>query len=473
MHSYDAVVIGSGPNGLGAAIALARAGLEVLVVEGAETVGGGTRTAELTRPGFLHDVCSAVHPMGVLSPFFGALPLAEYGLQWLHPPVSAAHPLDDGPAVLLQRSPEETAAGLGADGEGWRRMVAPFLPRPDNMLADLLGPPGWPSQPLTMARFARLGLGSACGLAGRFQGARARALLAGCAAHSVLPLTRWPSAAVGLVFALTGHWTDWPVARGGSGAIAGALAAYLRALGGQIQTGWQIADLGELPPARAVLFDTAPQQVVELAQGHLPQRYLRRLGRYRYGPGTFKIDWALAGPIPWRDGAIAQASTVHVGGPLEEVVRAEGEAWRGIVPQRPFVMVCQQSHFDPLRAPSGQHTGYAYCHVPHACTVDMTGAIEAQIERFAPGFGDLILARHTCAPGDFQAYNPNYIGGAITGGAADMGQLLTRPVRRLNPYTTPNPQLFLCSASTPPGGGVHGMCGYNAAQVVLRRLGRA
>ena len=470
-RAYDVVVIGSGPNGLAAAVALAQAGLSVLVLEGEDTIGGGTRTAELTQPGFLHDVCSAVHPMGVLSPFFKTLPLEEHGLTWLHPPASVAHPLDDGTTVLLQRSLDVTTEGLGRDGKAWRRLVTPFLRRPDVLLADLMAPLGVPRAPFAMAHFGWYGMRSARHLARRFAGPRARALFAGCAAHSILPLTRLPSAAVGLVFALTAHLTDWPVARGGSAAITNALAGYLRSLGGEIQTGRPVTALADFPKARAVLFDTSPKQVITIAGEALPARYTKRLAQYRYGPGAFKLDWALSGSIPWRDEACTLASTVHVGGTLEEIAAAEAAAWRGEVPERPFVLVCQQSHFDDTRAPQGMHTGYAYCHVPNGCEVDMTERIEAQIERFAPGFRDVILARHTCDPADFEAYNGNYVGGAITGGVADLSQLFTRPVARLNPYTTPNPRLFLCSASTPPGGGVHGMCGYHAAQAVMKRLG--
>ncbi len=466
---YDAVVIGSGPNGLAAAIVLAQAQRSVLVVEGEDTIGGGTRTAELTQPGFLHDVCSAVHPMGVLSPFFKTLPLSEHGLTWLHPPVSVAHPLDDGTAVLLQRSLDATADGLGRDAAAWRRLLTPFLHRPEVLLADLMAPLGLPRAPLAMAHFGWYGLRSASHLARRFKEPRARALLAGCAGHSILPLTRLPSAAVGLVFALTGHLIDWPVARGGSAAITNALAGYFRSLGGEIQTSRPIARLADLPETRAVLFDTSPKQMIDIAGEDLPTGYKKRLSRYRYGPGAFKLDWALSEPIPWRDAACALASTVHVGGSLKEIAVAEAAAWRGEIPERPFVLVCQQSHFDDTRAPSGKHTGYAYC-VPHGCEADMTERIEAQIERFAPGFRDLILARHTRSPAGFEAYNGNYVGGAITGGVADLGQLFTRPTARLNPYTTPNPRLFICSASTPPGGGVHGMCGYHAAQAVLKRL---
>ncbi len=470
----DAVVIGSGPNGLAAAVALARKGAEVLVLEADDQPGGGTRTGELTLPGFVHDICSAVHPMGILSPFFRTLPLGEHGLEWITPPASVAHPLPDGPAVLLRRSVEETADGLGRDARAWTRLVRPFLRDPHALLADLLAPLRLPAHPLPFVRFGLCGAFSANRLARLlFREERARALFAGCAAHSILPLTRPLTAALGLMFAVSGHVEDWPVARGGSRAITRALASYLETLGGRIETGHRVEKLSQLPPSRAVLFDTSPELLVRIAGDALPACYRRRLARYRYGPGVFKLDWALDGPIPWQDPACLEASTVHVGGSLEEICASERDMYRGVHSERPFLIVCQQSQFDPSRAPAGKHTGYAYCHVPHGSTRDMGHAIEAQIERFAPGFRDRILARHAMGPADFERHNPNYKGGAITGGVADAFQHFTRPVARLDPYSTPNPRLFLCSASTPPGGGVHGMCGYWAAQSVLKRLGRA
>jgi phytoene dehydrogenase-like protein len=470
----DAVVIGSGPNGLAAAIALAQAGVSVLVVEAEDQIGGGTRSAELTLPGFVHDVCSAVHPMGILSPFLRTLPLDRHGLVWLRPRASVAHPLDDGPAVMLYRSLERTGEGLGPDARAWRRLVGPFLADPHGLLADAMAPLRFPARPVQLARFGVRAAFSANRLARLcFRGARARALLAGCAAHSLLPLTQPLTAALGVLFALTAHVEDWPVAQGGSQAIACALASYLRSLGGRIETGRRIARLDELPPARAVLFDTSPEQLARIAGDALPAGYRRRLGRYRYGPGVFKLDWALDGPIPWRDPACREASTVHVGGTLEEVCASEREMYRGRPSERPFLILCQQSEVDPSRAPAGRHTGYAYCHVPHGSSADMSEAIERQVERFAPGFRDRILARHAMGPADYERYNPNYRGGAITGGIADIFQLWSRPVARLDPYATPNPRLFLCSAATPPGGGVHGMCGWWAARSALRRLGRA
>jgi phytoene dehydrogenase-like protein len=466
--AVDAIVVGSGPNGLAAAIELARHGRSVQVVEAAEQIGGGTRSTELTLPGFVHDVCSGCHPMGVLSPYFRRLPLDQHGLRWMRPRASVAHPLDDQPAVLLRRSLAETAAGLGSDAAAYQRLLGPFVRHGEALLADLLAPARLPRHPLRMGRFGALAVLPATTLLRRwFEGERARALLAGCAAHSILPLERMLTAALGMIFALTGHLDDWPVAEGGSQSIARALASYLQTLGGTIETGRRIGSLADLPPSRAVLFDTSPAQLANICESELPARYVRRLRRYRYGPGVFKIDWALEGSIPWRDAQCLQASTVHLGGTLEEIAAAEAAVWRGEHPERPFVLLLQQSQFDATRAPSGKHTGYAYCHVPAGSTIDLTGVVERQVERFAPGFRDLIAARHTMTAADFEVYNPSYVGGAITGGVADLGQLFTRPVARLDPYSTPNPRLFLCSASTPPGGGVHGMCGYFAARSVL------
>jgi phytoene dehydrogenase-like protein len=467
---YDAVVVGSGPNGLAAAITIARRGHRVLVVEAADGVGGGTSTTELTLPGYRHDVCSAVHTTGAVSPFFATLPLEQHGLEWCEPPLSLAHPLDDGSCVTLSRSLEETARGLGEDGERYVAMLRPFLSKPQRLLAQLLGPLRIPRDPILLARFGLLGLRSASGVArARFEGDRAAALFAGCAAHSILPLERMTTAAVALVFLLIGHVRSWPVARGGSQQIAFALADHLRSLGGEVRTGFHVRSLDELPEARAVLFDTDPRQLATIAGEALPAGYRRRLLRYRYGPGVFKLDWALSAQIPWRATQCHQASTVHVGGDLAQIADAEARVWRGEHAERPFVIVCQQSHFDSSRAPAGKHTGYAYCHVPAESRVDMTEAIEVQIERFAPGFRDAILARHTLGPLEFERRNPSHVGGAISGGVADLGQLFTRPVFRLDPYTTPNPRLFLCSHSTPPGAGVHGMCGYHAGLSVLRR----
>lgn len=469
----DAVVVGSGPNGLAAAIALATAGASVRVLEARDEIGGGMRTAALTLPGFVHDVCSGCHPMGVLSPFFRTLRLEQHGLRWIHPPASVAHPMDGEPAVLLRRSLADTAAELGPDRDAWVRRFEPFLRDPHALLADLMGPLRLPRRPVRLARFGLPGLRSATGAYRTwFAGERARALLAGCAAHSILPLERPLTAAVGMIFALTGHVEAWPVAAGGSQAIAAALASVLRELGGRIETGRRVRALADLPPARVVLFDTSPAQLADVCEPVLPATYVRRLRRYRYGPGVFKVDWALGGPIPWRDERCGEASTVHVGGTLAEIAAAEAAVWRGEHPERPFVLVVQQSHFDPARAPAGKHTGYAYCHVPAGSTRDLTEVVERQIERFAPGFRERVLGRHVMTTADIERENANAVGGAITGGVADLGQFFTRPVARLDPYATPNPRIFICSASTPPGGGVHGMCGWFAARRALRRLGR-
>jgi phytoene dehydrogenase-like protein len=467
----DAIVVGGGPNGLAAAVELARGGASVRVLEARDTIGGGTRTAELTLPGFRHDVCSGCHPTGILSPFFRTLDLEAHGLRWLQSPASVAHPLDDEPAVMLVRSLADTAGGLGADAERYARSFAPFLRDPHGLLADLLGPLRVPRHPFLMARFGLPGLLPATTLLRtRFGGRRARAVLAGCAAHSILPLERPLSGAVAMIFALTAHVESWPVAAGGSQAIAESLASLLRSLGGRIETGAHVRRLADVPPARVVLFDTSPAALAEICGPALPAGYVRRLRRYVYGPGVFKLDWALDGPIPWRDPRCLDASTVHVGGTLEEIAASEATMFRGEHAERPFLIVCQQSQVDPTRAPAGKHTGYAYCHVPAGSTVDLTDVVERQIERFAPGFRERILARHTMTCADLERSNSNYVGGAITGGVADLAQMFMRPVARLDPYSTPNRRIYLCSASTPPGGGVHGMCGYHAAGSALRRM---
>ena len=474
-EQLDAVVVGAGPNGLAAAIELARSGFRVRVVEAMAEPGGGTHTRALTLPDFHHDQCSAVHPMGILSPFFRRLPLKEHGLEWLQTEASVAHPLDDGPAVMLYRSLERTSEQfIQRDAERWRSLFRPFLAHPHDVLEDLLGPLGRiPKRPLLMARFGALAFWPARRLAGwLFRDERSRALFAGCAGHSVLSLDHYMTSALGLIFSLCAHVENWPVAKGGSRAIGRALADYLESLGGEIQCGRVVRSLDQLPSARAILLDLSPKSIIEIASDELPASYRRRLARYRYGPGTYKVDWALDAAIPWRDPQVALATTVHVGGPLDEIAASEHDAWHGRHSERPYLIVCQQSHADPSRAPTGKHTGYAYCHVPHASGVDMTERIEAQIERFAPGFRDLILDRHVTRPADFEALNRNYVGGAVTGGAANLGQLFTRPVARASPYTTPNPRLFMCSAATPPGGGVHGMCGYYAARAVIARLER-
>ncbi len=467
---YDAVVIGSGPNGLAAAVELARNNRRVLVIEGADTIGGGTRTTALTLPGFHHDYCSAVHPMGVLSPYLKTLPLADFGLKWMYPEASVAHPLDNEPTILLTKSLKETGTYLGRDAKKWESLFDYFQENGEKLLEDSLKPIGWPQHPLLFARFGLKAMMPAKAFADfTFKDKYAKALFAGCAGHSVLPLDKLFTAALGLIFGVTGHMKDWPVAQGGSKNITNSMARYFESLGGEIRTSQWITALDDLPPADAYIFDTDPVQLAQIAGSDLPVGYRNRLNKYNYGPGTFKIDWALDGPIPWKDKNALKASTVHVGGTLEEIAISEKMAWKGQHCDRPFLILCQQSMFDDTRAPKGKHTGYAYCHVPHASTKDMTAAIENQVERYAPGFKDIILKSHTINTEGFNKYNPNYLGGAITGGAADVKQLFTRPVARFNPYTTPNPKIFICSAATPPGGGVHGMCGYWAAQAVIKR----
>ncbi|HEX2164564.1 MAG TPA: NAD(P)/FAD-dependent oxidoreductase [Thermoanaerobaculia bacterium] len=466
---HDAVVVGSGPNGLAAAITLARAGRSVLVLERAPTVGGGTRSAELTLPGFVHDVCSAIHPMGIASPFFRGLPGGLVDRLWVQPDAPLAHPFDDGDAAILERSVTATAARLGPDGRAWERMFTPLVEDAERLLPAILRPIRLPRHPLAMARFGLQALRSCRGLVeARFEGRNARALLAGSAAHGCVALELAGTASIGLALTLTGHAVGWPCARGGSQAIADALAEHLRGLGGAIETGRPVRSLADLPPHRAVLFDLTPRQVLAIAGDRLPRRYRRALGRFRYGPGIFKLDWALAGPIPWRNPECARAATVHVGGSFEEIAAGEAQAWNGEVPERPFVLVTQQSLFDPTRAPAGRHTGWAYCHVPNGSTLDMTDRVEAQIERFAPGFRDLVLARSTRNTEEVERDNPNMVGGDIGGGANHLRQFLARPAARWNPYSIPGTPFYLCSSSTPPGGGVHGMSGFLAAGAALR-----
>jgi phytoene dehydrogenase-like protein len=467
---YDAVVVGAGPNGLAAAITLVRAGRSVLVLEARDTIGGGSRTAELTLPGFRHDVCSAVHPMALSSPLFNDLPLAEHGLEYIESPVALAHPFDDEPPALVERSFANTGRSLGQDAEAYRRLLQPYADGWHKLAHDLLGPlPVPPRAPLLMARFGLFAIWPMTWL-GRlvFSGRRAPAVLAGMAAHSLLPLEAPVTSAFGMVVNITAHSVGWPIVRGGSQRLVDALASYLRSLGGEIVTGQPVTGLRQLPASRHVLFDLTPRQLVDIAGEALPPSYVRRLQRFRYGMGVFKVDFALDGPIPWREPDVARSATVHLGGSLEEIAASERNNSRGQHNQRPFVLLSQPSLFDPTRAPGNCHTVWAYCHVPHGSNADMSGPIEAQIERFAPGFRDRIVGRSVMNTTAIEAYNANYIGGDINGGVQDWRQLFTRPVARAVPYSTPNPRIYLCSSSTPPGGGVHGMCGYHAARAVLR-----
>jgi len=472
LSGHDATVVGSGPNGLAAAIVLARTGHAVQLVEARDTLGGGMRSAELTRPGFVHDICSAIHPMALGSPFLRDLPLAEHGLDLIQPGAPLAHPLDGGGAVMLERSVEDTADGLGADGGSYRRLMAPLADAADAVIGDMFGPIRLPRHPISSARFGLAALRSADGLArARFETERARALFAGIAAHSMLPLTAPTTAAAGLVLGLMGHAFGWPLARGGSQQIAEAMASYLRELGGEIVTSKAVSSLDELPGCDLVMLDLTPRQVLRIAGARLPDRYRRTLGRYRYGPGVCKLDWALDGPVPWTADECGRAATAHLGGTLEGIAHSEQEVWHGRHAERPYVLFAQQTPFDSTRAPAGKHTAWAYCHVPAGSDVEMTDRIEAQVERFAPGFRDLIIDRSAITAAALERYNANYVGGDINGGVQDLRQLFTRPAPRPVPYATPVRGLYICSSSTPPGGGVHGLCGYFAAQAALRRLG--
>jgi phytoene dehydrogenase-like protein len=466
----DAIVVGSGPNGLVAAVTLAQAGWRVTVVEAADEPGGGTRTEGLTVAGFRHDVCSSVHPLAIASTAFREL-LDD--VIWCQPEVPLAHPLDGGRAALLERSLDVTCERMGRSGWSWRALLKPLLGGGTGLVETVLSPLARPrASPVVLAEFGAVGLMPATALARLLRGDEPQALLAGCAAHSVLDLHSPVTGGFGLLLALLGHQVGWPVAQGGSSSITNALVTRLGAAGGQIVFGQRVTDLSQLPPTRALLLDLTPRQVVAVAGDRLPPRYARRLSRYRYGPGVFKLDWALDGPVPWANADVARAGTVHLCGDFTDVVTAERTVARGGHPDRPFVLFVQATVADPTRAPAGKHTGWAYCHVPHGSTVDMTDAIERQVERFAPGFRDRILARHSMAPARFERYNANYVGGDIGGGAADLWQVLARPVPSLRPWRTPVPGLYLCSSSTPPGGGVHGMCGWHAANLVLKDAAR-
>jgi phytoene dehydrogenase-like protein len=466
-----AVVVGSGPNGLAGALELARAGLDVDVYEAEETVGGGVRSLELTLPGFVHDVCSAIHPLGAHSPFFRSLDL---DVEWVHPDAQAAHPLDDGTAVLLERDLDATADGLGADGEAYRKLVAQLVEHWQLVEPVLIGPLPPPAR--SLARLARAvgprpainALASARSLAeSTFATERARAFFAGHSAHSMLPLERRPSAGFGLSLLVLGHVFGWSFPHGGAQRLTDALVARLGEHAVRVHAS---SAVDELPDADVVLADVAPRELLRLGHGRFPERYERSLRRYRHGPGAFKLDWALSEPIPWRAPEVGRAATVHLGGTLDELSASEWAAWTGRKGPRPFVLLAQHTRFDPSRAPDGKHTAWAYCHVPNGSREDYTEAIEAQVERFAPGFRETILARSVWGPAEIEGHNRNLVGGDINCGAMDLGQLFTRPVRARVPYRTPLPGVYLCSAATPPGGGVHGMCGVSAARVALEDL---
>lgn len=465
-RNLDAVIVGSGPNGLAAAIAIARTGRKVVVFEAAGTVGGGCRSADLTLPGFVHDVCSAVHPFAVASPFFQTMPLAAHGLEWVKPSVMLAHPLDDGAVVSVYESIDRTADGLGDDGAAYRKLLGPLVASWPKIAESVLGPLRWPRHPMALARFGIHAVQPAAGLARRaFATAPARALLAGIAAHSMIPLEQRPTGGIALALNLTAHVGGWCLPRGGAQRLADALASYLRSLGGEIVTRTSVASVDDLPPARAVFCDLSPRPLLRIAGHRFPPSYRRALERYRYGMGVYKVDWALDGPVPWRNPACGLAGTVHLGGTLDEIASSERHVWMGGHPERPFVLLSQPTLFDPSRAPHGRHVLWTYCHVPRGSEVDMLPRIEAQIERFAPGFRRRVLARATRGPLDVERHNANFVGGDIGAGAATLGQLFTRPTWRT--YSTPVRGLYICSASTPPGVGVHGMCGYFAAQRAL------
>lgn len=465
---YDAIVVGSGPNGLAAAITLQQAGLSVLLLEGKETIGGGMRSAELTLTHFIHDVCSAIHPLAIGSPFFKTLPLAEHGLEWIQPTLAAAHPFDDGRAAILHQSVEETAAALGEDRAAYLDLMQPVVADWPYIIKDILGPLHFPAHPVPMARFGLKAITAATHLAKRFYTQAGRGLWGGMAAHAIQPLSNTATSAFALVLLATAHAAGWPLPKGRSAAIATALSSYYTSLGGKIETGVWVRSLAELPTAKAVLLDVTPKQLLAIGGDQFSSLYQWQLQRYRYGMGVFKIDWALDGPIPFTAPECRQAGTVHLGNTFEEIAASEEETAKGGHPDKPFILLAQQSLFDSSRAPEGKQTAWAYCHVPHGSQVDMTSRIERQVERFAPGFQDLVLSRHTMNTVQMESYNPNYVGGDINGGMIDISQLFTRPALRLSPYKTSAKGVYLCSSSTPPGGGVHGMCGYHAAKKALK-----
>jgi phytoene dehydrogenase-like protein len=467
-RDYDAVIVGSGPNGLAAAILLQQNGLSVLLLEGKSTIGGGLRTEELTLPGYKHDVCSAVHPLAAGSPFFETLPLHEHGLEYIYPEVAAAHPFDNGTAAVLKKSIIETADLLGADRDAYIKLMAHLVKSWPGLAPDVLGPLTFPKHPVDLAIFGLDALTSSTHLANRFKTGEAKGLLAGMAAHSIQPLTNLSTSAIALVLMANGHLKGWPVPKGGSVKIAEALASYFTSIGGKIETNTYITSFDQLPSAKAVLFDVTPKQLLQIAGHKFSSLYKWQLERYRYGMGVFKVDWALDDAVPFKAEGARKAGTVHIGGTLKEIATGEQQIWDGLHPEKPYVLFAQQSLFDNTRAPEGKHTAWAYCHVPNGSNKDMTDIIEKQVERFAPGFRERIIGRHTFNTQQLESYNPNYIGGDINGGVIDLGQLFTRPVLRSSPYRTSAKGIYICSSSTPPGGGVHGMCGYHSAKRALK-----
>lgn len=467
-RDYDVVVVGSGPNGLAAAIAMQQQGLSTIIFEAKETIGGGLRTEELTLPGFKHDVCSAIHPLAADSPFFNTLPLHSHGLEYIQPYLAAAHPFDDGSAALLSTSLSQTAAQFSQDEEAYLRIIGTAAKNWPLIRNDVLGPLRFPKHPLLMAKFGRDALASASQVSKKFMTRNARGLWAGMAAHSILPLDSAATAAVGMVLMATAHNKGWPMAKGGSVSIANALAGYFRSIGGKIQTSFPVHTFSQLPSAHAVLFDVTPRQLFSIAGEKFSSWYSGQLNKFRYGAGVFKVDWALDAPAPFVSAVAQRAGTVHLGSTMEEIAAGEQEIHANHHPEKPFVLFVQQSLFDPSRAPEGKQTAWAYCHVPNGSQKDMVSAIEKQVERYAPGFRDRILARHTLNTTQMEAYNNNYIGGDINGGAMDIRQLFTRPVLKTSPYRSSARGIYICSSSAPPGGGVHGMCGYYAARRALK-----
>ena len=467
---YDAIVVGSGPNGLAAAITLQQAGLSVLLIEAKKTIGGGIRSEELTLPGFVHDVCSAIHPMSATSPFFRTLPLEGHGLQFINPPIALAHPFDDGSVALFHQSLQQTAQALSEDQQTYMKLMTPIVDDWPRISADVLAPFHFPKHPFAMARFSLHAVTSATHLGKRFVSQQGKGLWMGMAAHGMQCLSDATTSAVALVLMAAGHSAGWPLAKGGSNAIANALCSYFISLGGVVQTDFYVRSLSQLPSSHALLFDVTPRQLLAIAGHRFSSLYKWQLQRYRYGMGVFKIDWALDSPIPFTAEACRQAGTLHLGNTADEIIASEKLTSQGKHSQDSFVLLAQQSLFDRSRAPQGKQTAWAYCHVPNGSTLDMTANIEKQVERFAPGFRDVILARHTMNSAQMEEYNVNYVGGDINGGLMNVGQLFTRPALRWSPYKTSARGIYICSASTPPGGGVHGMCGYHAAKKVLKDL---